>query len=76
MRNALRPLAPQSAHRADWEGDVAAKLCELLDCPNGDAQGFMEARPDDVDDLYLNGTDPDDAAAWLVERSNAGEASR
>jgi hypothetical protein len=56
--NTLRPLTPQSPDRIKWEEQIARLLVEQEDIPNGDAQGMMEAKADELDVAFARGDTP------------------
>jgi hypothetical protein len=73
--NAVRPLQPQGPDRVQWEEAVLQEMSEKLGVPNGDAQGMMEARPDDIDAAFAAGEAPAAVVArlWPAETAPAAD---
>lgn len=75
--NQLRPMQPQSDDRIQWEGEIARLLVAQEEVSNGDAQGMMESRPDDLDAAFAAGEAPAAVVGrlWAVQTAPKGDIS-
>lgn len=79
MKSALRPALPVLAAfvaaseslttmtHTQWERAVTDEVQRLLDCPNGDAQGVVEAQPFTMRQQWILDATPADAAAAVIK---------